>query len=773
MAEGAAHAAKPVPGAVVRAPAARQAPAQAMGARRVFSEPGQAAERSAGACSPRAMIPGAFGDGGRITSRGFLSRLGDSRALERARKAQWSAQPTGMVDAAEVGKVHSTHLGGHRIGLARVPRWAMGATGTSSSESSGIQREDGRDLAAGWQQNSSRVIDVVGKGGGHPLAPEVRKDMEQRLSADVSGVRIRTDAKVAESVETVSADASTVGNEIVFGLVGGIQRKLTVNTPGDADEQEADRAAEQVMRMPEPGAAVTPASSSGPGVQRSCACGGSCAGCTNHQPGNGHAHVQMKAAGPASTGGIEVPPVVHEVLRSPGQPLDAATRAFMEPRFGRDFSRVRIHTDAEAAQSARRLYASAYTVGDHIVFAEKRLACSAPEGNRLLAHELAHVVQQGHRGTPGTHGDGHRLDRKATIEASAWGRGAKLDLDASASFVPRGIARSGPFWAANPQISFVRLEADPGTIKIKAGSRGTLEIAVQSDVFIDNKHVRQFFSFTWDVEATPRGELRISEIGQYIGNPDDSEPGFSIVSPLGTKEGKDYVALSPTFASTTGGTSTSTERSYGFSVGEPVGFQHSTSFGEGKQTSQPPGMPSMTFTLYITVTDTVPEPEPHGKVTIGPIVASSEYRVHFGRDHYKVTDSEKHKLEHWYFNALTEETRTRLRHDLERAEEKLTITGYADDTGSMEYNSDLAAKRVAQVKPIFKTWGVKDKNIDDAALGESQKPGAPGENPSYGTVEPPAKETEDPERRVVVIEVWDQIFAGEAPPADVTPGPGR
>jgi hypothetical protein len=105
----------------------------------------------------------------------------------------------------------------------------------------------------------------------------------------------------------------------------------------------------------------------------------------------------MKAAEPASAGAIEAPPVVHDVLRSPGQPLNAATRGFMEPRFGHDFSRVRVHTDAEAAQSARHLHASAYTVGDHIVFAEGRLAPSTAAGKRLLAHELAHVIQRGER----------------------------------------------------------------------------------------------------------------------------------------------------------------------------------------------------------------------------------------------------------------------------------------------------------------------------------------------------------------------------------------
>ena len=104
----------------------------------------------------------------------------------------------------------------------------------------------------------------------------------------------------------------------------------------------------------------------------------------------------------------EVPPIVHEVLRSPGEPLEVATRAFMEPRFGHDFGHVRVHTDARAAQSARAVSALAYTVGSQIVFDRSRYAPETPEGRRLLAHELVHVVQQGASG-----GAGARVDKAA------------------------------------------------------------------------------------------------------------------------------------------------------------------------------------------------------------------------------------------------------------------------------------------------------------------------------------------------------------------------
>jgi hypothetical protein len=79
---------------------------------------------------------------------------------------------------------------------------------------------------------------------------------------------------------------------------------------------------------------------------------------------------------------------------SAGRPLDQATRALAEPRFGHDFSQVRVHTDAPAAESARALGARAYTVGRDIVFGGGEYAPHSAAGQRLLAHELAHVVQQ-------------------------------------------------------------------------------------------------------------------------------------------------------------------------------------------------------------------------------------------------------------------------------------------------------------------------------------------------------------------------------------------
>lgn len=92
------------------------------------------------------------------------------------------------------------------------------------------------------------------------------------------------------------------------------------------------------------------------------------------------------------------PPIVNDVLGSAGSPLDTDTRRYMEPRFAHDFSGVRVHTDTRAAESANAVNALAYTVGDSMVFGANRYRPGTMEGKRLLAHELAHVVQQ--RGAP-------------------------------------------------------------------------------------------------------------------------------------------------------------------------------------------------------------------------------------------------------------------------------------------------------------------------------------------------------------------------------------
>lgn len=153
----------------------------------------------------------------------------------------------------------------------------------------------------------------------------------------------------------------------------------------DPLEAQADAMADLVLRMPAPN---IPSAKSvrhqAPAVQRKC----------NECEDEEKEKVQRKATAVNNTEGAAAPSIVHDVLNSPGQPLDSATRAFFEPRFGYDLSRVRIHIGGKAGEAARTVNALAYTVGSHIVFGPGKYAPGSTEGNRLLAHELTHTVQQ-------------------------------------------------------------------------------------------------------------------------------------------------------------------------------------------------------------------------------------------------------------------------------------------------------------------------------------------------------------------------------------------
>jgi hypothetical protein len=128
------------------------------------------------------------------------------------------------------------------------------------------------------------------------------------------------------------------------------RRALKVEAGTSPLEREADAVAEQITRMPAGGAPAM--------------------------------RLQTKRLRPGDSGQTAAPAVVDEALSTPGQSLDPATRGLMEPRFGRDFSQVRVHTDAKGADSARAVNASAYTVGRHIVFGEGYYSPSSIAGQQ-------------------------------------------------------------------------------------------------------------------------------------------------------------------------------------------------------------------------------------------------------------------------------------------------------------------------------------------------------------------------------------------------------
>jgi hypothetical protein len=189
----------------------------------------------------------------------------------------------------------------------------------------------------------------------------------------------------------------------------------------------------------EPAPALTPLRK---GVlQRKCACGnhtlagGSCEECR----ANG-GDLQRKSA--SASEARDVPGIVHDVLTSPGVAMDPATRSFFEPRFGRDLSGIRLHTDGQAGASARAVDALAYTVGRDVVFAPGQYAPHTTVGKQLLAHELAHVIQQGNT----SHAAGAALSISHLDSSEAEADGVARDIAAGRPSValghaPRSLAR--------------------------------------------------------------------------------------------------------------------------------------------------------------------------------------------------------------------------------------------------------------------------------------------------------------------------------------------
>jgi len=164
----------------------------------------------------------------------------------------------------------------------------------------------------------------------------------------------------------------------VSALSPRIQRKPVISSPGGPDEREADDLADAVLAMPD----HTAIGSARPTVQRKCT------GCEEEEPiKTKHAPSASKSSAP------DAGPAVSAAGRG-GIPLPPEARSYFEPRFGRDFTAVRVHTGADAAAGARAVQARAYTIGTDITFGAGEFVLATSEGKRLLAHELAHTIQQ-------------------------------------------------------------------------------------------------------------------------------------------------------------------------------------------------------------------------------------------------------------------------------------------------------------------------------------------------------------------------------------------
>lgn len=192
------------------------------------------------------------------------------------------------------------------------------------------------------------IVDGVPRSSGRSMDASTRASSEAILGHDFSKIPVHAAAPVS------------------------IQPRLAVSSPKDPYEREANRKAEEVMRMPDLEAGDF----------------------SLKRKEQSRELVQRETELSHDSSGLTVPDSFLNNL-GPGQPLDDGTRAFFEPRFGYDFSQVRLHTDARAAESAQTIGALAYTAGRNVVFGAGQYEPQRAPGMRLLAHELAHVIQQG------------------------------------------------------------------------------------------------------------------------------------------------------------------------------------------------------------------------------------------------------------------------------------------------------------------------------------------------------------------------------------------
>ena len=225
-------------------------------------------------------------------------------------------------------------------------------------------------------------------------ATGIQRDLQVATSTGVSPLVAGSEGRTKDASSGVSPGQVASGRAVddltgiepahAHASAGGIQAELPINQPGDVYEQEADRMAERVV--------TSAPLSGGQGVCAACAAGAtSCPTCAEGQQTvqekawPGHALSPSAGTGPPIGG-----------LGGVGQPLPPSTRAPLESQFDRDFSSVRIHTGRHASDSSRLIQARAYTWGPDVVFGSGEFAPDSRAGQRLLAHELTHVVQQGH-----------------------------------------------------------------------------------------------------------------------------------------------------------------------------------------------------------------------------------------------------------------------------------------------------------------------------------------------------------------------------------------
>lgn len=521
------------------------------------------------------------------------------------------------------------------------------------------------------------------------------------------------------------------------------QAKLTVNQPGDKYEQEADAVADRVLRMGDSDSvqredaveeeeqvqAKPLAGAISPLVQREG---------EEDEDEEDHKPVQAKALSGASpmlqregedgeeekdeeqaqrkeSGGGQSPDVsgvVSQGLSGGGQPLDDQTRAFMEPRFGHDFSQVRIHTDSRASQSSEQIAARAYTVGSDIAFRSGEFSPGSSDGKRLLAHELTHVVQQA-EGSSAKPSAARKADRAAlsfSPHSGAVQREATLVLqpdwgdggDSKVTFNPHaeinGTGMSAGTWFPGKTRDKVTIPRD---------FSGTAKIVADCYWYYHEKHLlgddRRSGMMTAETSVGLKVEKgKLSFVGSPTISGGNGIPGFIdftktafVPSVAGDNDGSfgltaDFRATSSKTSSTTktvgGGVEQTTGVNGGVEKGPiSVGGSSSTKVGVSGSvaktdsiTTSGTGGAAGSFALDIHVMDAA-----------GPTAKTKNAQVHFAKSGSKQLDDAAPGILDDFYAKLPKEARD----DIKSGKTKISLEGHADCKAGNMFNFKLSADR--------------------------------------------------------------------------------
>jgi len=571
-------------------------------------------------------------------------------------------------------------------------------------------------------------------------------------------------------------------------LTGGIlQPKLTIGAPDDVYEKEADAVAEQVIAR----TSLTAAGASGsdddnrdhhglarkatdresvrrdilrripirtlqqalgnralarllketrpvvpavPGLSRKCACGGDakekCAECSQKE-------LALQRRPASEDGAGEAPPIVEDVLNTAGQPLADSARRTLEPGFGHDFSGVRVHDDSKAAESASAVSAHAYTVGNHIVFGSSKYAPGTADGNRLLAHELTHVIQQSGDTArreksalepPGAQTERRdlsiqpriqRYSEKISVTGMGSGAGAStVTVDSVWGSVdsPSGFSKYLEFKSATTETVTLPEDVVAGRVEFHL-----FEMADINNLLLDD---HQFGKWTGTVPFSVNGDQ--VTFGAPIPTQDQGGQGATLSVNVGgsANNGGGIVTFSATVSSS--GSQT---------TGGGVGVGPISASAPVQGTSNFAGGMTRSFTVNLRLTP----PKP---------IQAPDVSFKIGKD--ELTDGQDRAIGDW-FDGLSPSVLGSIRN----GRRSVIISGYASTTGRPGSNRDLSERRAHVVERILRGHAGSAASIDTFYFGQ--------DTAGHST---PAQ-TEDPQfrRATIVVQVPSLAAPGGPGPA--------